>query len=83
MLSLHSITMRTASHIACVMVLCAAIAGCTTTPPREEVQLKQATVGELTALLSQREAAIQTMKGLFSAKVQGGILPIASRVEGT
>jgi outer membrane lipoprotein-sorting protein len=50
--------------------------------PREEVRLKQATVEELTALLSQREAAIQTMKGLFSAKVRGGIIPIASRVEG-
>ena len=33
-------------------------------------------------MLSQREAAIQTMKGLFSAKVRGGIIPIASRVEG-
>ena len=34
-------------------------------------------------LLSQQEAAIQTMKGLFSAKVRGGIIPIASRVEGS
>jgi hypothetical protein len=50
--------------------------------PREEVQLKQATVKELASLLSQREAAIQTMKGLFSAKVRGGIIPIASRMEG-
>jgi hypothetical protein len=50
--------------------------------PREEARLKQATVEELTALLSQREAAIQTMKGLFSAKVRGGIIPIASRMEG-
>ncbi len=56
---------------------------CTLFAPREEVQLKQATVEELTALLSQREAAIQTMKGLFSAKVRGGIIPIASRVEGS
>ena len=82
MLSLHSMTMRAASHVACVMVLCASIAGCTTTPPREEKQLKQATVEELTALLSQREAAIQTMRGLFSAKVRGGIIPITTRVEG-
>jgi len=50
--------------------------------PREEVQLKQTTAKELTALLTQREAAIQTMTGLFSAKVRGGIIPIASRVEG-
>ena len=55
---------------------------CAPVTPREEVRLKQATVEELTALLSQREAAIQTMKGLFSAKVRGGIIPIASRVEG-
>jgi hypothetical protein len=58
------------------------LSGCALVAPREEVRLKQATVEELTALLSQREAAIQTMKGLFSAKVQGGIIPIASRVEG-
>ena len=59
------------------------LSGCALFAPREEVRLKQATVEELTALLSQREAAIQTMKGLFSAKVRGGIIPIASRVEGT
>ena len=47
--------------------------GCAVFASREEVPLKQATVEELTALLSQREAAIQTMKGLFSAKVRGGI----------
>ena len=58
------------------------VSGCALFAPREEVRLKQATVEELTALLSQREAAIQTMKGLFSAKVRGGIIPIASRVEG-
>jgi hypothetical protein len=58
------------------------LAGCALFAPHEEVQLKQATAEELTALLSQREAAIQTMKGLFSAKVRGGIIPIASRVEG-
>ena len=64
-----------------VMVL-SFLSGCALFAPREEVQLKQATADELTALLSQREAAIRTMKGLFSAKVQGGIIPIASRVEG-
>ena len=63
-------------------VALAVLAGCTTIPPSEERQLKQATVEELTALLGQREAAIQTMKGLFSAKVRGGIIPIATRVEG-
>ena len=59
------------------------LSGCALFAPREGVQLKKATVKELTALLSQREAAIQTMKGLFSAKVRGGIIPIASRMEGS
>src|SRR6266850_7490078 len=58
------------------------LSACSLFVPREEARLKQATVEELTALLSQREAAIQTMKGLFSAKVRGGIIPIATRVEG-
>ena len=58
------------------------LAGCALFAPKEEVQLKKATVEELTALLSQQKAAIRTMKGLFSAKVRGGIIPIASRVEG-
>ena len=60
----------------------ALLAGCTLVTPKEESPLKQATAEELTTLLRQREAAIQTMKGLFSAKVRGGIIPIASRVEG-
>jgi len=64
-------------------VLCVLIAGCATSAPREDLQLKRATAEELTALLRQRESAIQTMKGLFSAKVRGGIIPIATRVEGT
>lgn len=59
------------------------IAGCATSAPQEDLQLKQATAEELTALLRQRDSAIQTMKGLFSAKVRGGIIPIATRVEGT
>jgi hypothetical protein len=68
------------SHL---LLCCVLVAGCTTLAPREDVQLKQATAEELTALLRQRELAIQTMKGLFSAKVRGGIIPIATRMEGT
>ena len=49
----------------------------------ESPPLKQVTAEELTALLRQRDAAIHSMKGLFSAKVRGGLIPIASRVEGT
>ncbi len=60
----------------------ALLAGCALFAPREEVRLPLATVEGLAALLSQREAALQTMKGRFSAKVRGGILPIAARVEG-
>jgi hypothetical protein len=66
-----------------LFLLCVLAAGCTTPAPREDVQGKQATAEELTALLRERELAIQTMKGLFSAKVRGGIIPIATRVEGT
>ena len=63
-------------------VLCLVAAGCTTPVQREEADMKPATVDELTALLQQRELAVRTMKGLFSAKVRGGIIPITTRVEG-
>jgi len=69
-------------HAILIPSLCLFIAGCALVTPKEEAQLPQAKADELTALLRQREAAIQTMKGLFSAKVRGGLLPIASRVEG-
>ena len=71
------------SRLSCLLLLCLLAAACTTAGPRENLHLKQATAEELTALLRQRELAIQTMKGLFSAKVRGGIIPIATRVEGT
>ena len=71
------------SRLSCLLVLCLLAAACSTAGPRENLQLKQATAEELTAILRQRELAIQTMKGLFSAKVRGGIIPIATRVEGT
>jgi hypothetical protein len=69
--------------IAVAVLVLTLLSGCSLFAPREEVQLKKATVEELTALLSQQKAAIRTMKGLFSAKVRGGIIPIASRVEGS
>ena len=56
--------------------------GCVLLAPTEDLSLKRATAEELTSLLRQREAALHTMKGLFSAKLRGGLLPIASRVEG-
>jgi outer membrane lipoprotein-sorting protein len=56
--------------------------GCALLEPTDERGLQKATAEELAALLRQREAALQSMKGLFSAKIRGGFLPIASRVEG-
>ena len=70
------------STIVVALLALTLLSGCALFAPREEVRLKQATVKELVEVLSQREAAIRTMKGLFSAKVRGGIIPIASRVEG-
>ena len=70
-------------HLGFFLLLGLLAVGCTTPAPREDGQFKQATAEELTALLRQRELSIQTMKGLFSAKVRGGIMPIATRVEGT
>jgi outer membrane lipoprotein-sorting protein len=70
------------NNITLVAGLWLVIAGCSSVSSREGVQLKQATAEELTALLRQREAAVQTMKGLFSAKVRGGMIPITTRVEG-
>ena len=82
MLCSRSTVMRIVRHVSLVTLLCLLAAGCTTTPVQEEGVLKQATAEELTALLRQREAAIRTMKGLFSAKVRGGLIPISTRVEG-
>lgn len=58
------------------------LAGCALFAPTGEAPLKKATAEELTALLGQRESAIHSMKGLFSAKIRGGLIPIATRVEG-
>ena len=58
-------------------------AGCAVFGQKEELSLKPVTVEDLTALLRQRDAAVHSMKGLFSAKVRGGLIPILSRVEGT
>ena len=58
-------------------------AACALFEPKDETPpLKQVTAEELTVLLHQREAAVHSMKGLFSAKVRGGLIPIASRIEG-
>lgn len=59
------------------------LAGCALMSPNEALPLKRVTAEELTTLLRQREAAVYSMKGLFTAKVRGGLMPIATRVEGT
>ncbi len=77
---------KTMVRMTCLLVLVGimgvVLSGCTTTPPKEETPLKRATADELTALLRDREAAIHSLKGLFSAKVRGGLIPITTRVEG-
>lgn len=70
-------------HVLRFTIVCALCAGCALVTPTDESSLKQATAEELMALLRHREAAIHSMKGLFTAKVRGGMIPIASRVEGT
>lgn len=74
--------LRLAHRVALVLTSGVLFAGCALFAPPKEAPLKQATAEELTALLRQREAAIHSMKGLFSAKVRGGFIPIASRLEG-
>lgn len=59
------------------------LAGCARLVPKEDPPLKRVTAEEFTTLLRQRDAAIHSMKGLFTAKVRGGFMPIATRVEGT
>lgn len=73
---------RVTCHDSLIIAVCLLIAGCAVFQPGIEQPLRTATVQELTALLRQREEAVQTMKGLFSAKLRGGIIPVATRVEG-
>ncbi len=76
--------MKFSNHLAysVLPVALALIAGCAFWFPRAEVPLKEATAAELTALLREREAAIQTMKGLFRVSIKGEGIPIAQRMEG-
>ncbi len=73
---------RITHHASRITVICILLAGCATVTPTEDPSLRRATAEELTQLLRQREAAVQSMKGLFTAKVRGGFIPIATRVEG-
>ena len=59
------------------------LAGCSLFGPSDRTSLKQATAEQLTALLQEQANEVRTIKGLFSAKITGGILPIGQRVQGT
>lgn len=76
-----------AGRLLVVMGICAVLSGalsaCTAVTSQDESPLVPVTADDLVKLLRQRESTIHSMKGLFSAKVRGGFLPIATRVEGT
>ena len=75
--------MMTRLMLVCLLGLLAVVAGCAVFGSKEGLPLKRLTTEEFTTLLRQREAAVHSMKGLFSAKVRGGLIPILSRVDGT
>ncbi len=83
MLSWLSHVLRFTFRVSRGTAVCLFLVSCAQVTPPGELSLKQATAEELTALLRQREAALHSMKGLFTATVRGGLIPISSRVEGT
>ena len=75
---------KRARDFVCALLLCSlTVSGCALFGPSETVVLKQATAEQLTALLQEQAGEVRTIKGLFSAKITGGILPIGQRVQGT
>lgn len=71
-------------HLMWAFLLCVfALSGCTLFGPTDTTPLKEATAEQLTALLQEQAGEVRTIKGLFSAKITGGILPIGQRVQGT
>ena len=67
------------SSIVAVLIL----SGCALFGPTDRIPLQEATAEQLTALLQEQAEEVRTIKGLFSAKITGGILPIGQRVQGT
>lgn len=59
----------------------ASLSGCAWVA-RTEVPLRETTATQLTQLLKEREAAVQTVKGLFRVQVKGVVSFLAQRVEG-
>ncbi|MGC3975551.1 MAG: hypothetical protein QM771_14395 [Nitrospira sp.] len=67
-----------------VLLFCVfTLSGCSLFAPKDTTPLKEATAEQLTALLKEQAGEVRTIKGLFSAKITGGILPIGQRVQGT
>jgi hypothetical protein len=76
-----------AFHVAFLMLPCIVLlSGCSLwARPKEltpEIPLQVATLERLMGLLQEREAEIQTLKGLFGAQIQGPGIPGTQRVEG-
>ena len=78
---------RNAKRFVRVLCLCTLVlgflSGCALFGSSDTTSLKQATAEQLTALLQEQTDEVRTIKGLFSAKITGGILPIGQRVQGT
>ncbi len=76
-----------ANNLIGALLLCAvafgALPGCALFGPTDTTPLKQATAEQLIALLQEQAEEVRTIKGLFSAKMTGGFLPIGQRVQGT
>ena len=79
-------TIRGRRFVVGVMLSCALISGCAfgvkPVGPVTEIPLQDATIERLVGLLQQREAEVQTLKGLFRAQIQGPGIPGTQQVEG-
>ena len=75
--------MKRARHLMYAVMLVVLSLRFTLFGPSDTVVLKQATAEQLIALLQEQAGEVRTIKGLFSAKITGGILPIGQRVQGT
>jgi hypothetical protein len=76
-----------AFHLAFFMLPCIVLlSGCSlwarSKEPTPDIPLQVATLERLMGLLQEREAEIQTLKGLFGAQIQGPGIPGTQRVEG-
>jgi outer membrane lipoprotein-sorting protein len=76
--------LKRARHLMCALLLCSiTLSGCALFGPTDTIPLKEATAEQLSALLQEQAEEVRTIKGLFTAKITGGILPIGQRVQGT